>query len=156
MKVMQFGFGDRGARKYLPHRFERNSVVYTGTHDNDTTVGWWNSGATEEEKRTAAAYLGIGDEGVHWSFIRAALTSVANLVIIPVQDVLGLDSTGRMNVPSQTTGSWSWRLRPGALTPELAAKLANLVEVTDRNVAMEHAPSQTDSGSREVGEDFAV
>ena len=136
--------------------FERNSVVYTGTHDNDTTVGWWNSGATEEEKKAAAAYLGIGDEGVHWSFIRAALTSVANLVVIPVQDVLGLDSTGRMNVPSQTTGSWSWRLRPGALTPELAAKLANLVEVTDRDAAMEHAPSHTEPGSREVGEDFAA
>ncbi len=113
----------------------RNSVVYTGTHDNDTTVGWWNSGATEEEKKAAAAYLGIGDDGVHWAFIRAALTSVANLVVIPVQDVLGLDSIGRMNVPSQTTGSWSWRLRPGALTPELAAKLASLVEVTDRNAA---------------------
>lgn len=156
MQVMQFGFGDRGARKYLPHRFEPNSVVYTGTHDNDTTVGWWNSAATEEEKKAAAAYLGIGEDGVHWSFIRAALTSVANLVVIPVQDVLGLGSMGRMNVPSQTTGSWSWRLRSGALTPELATKLATLVELTDRNADPEQSPSQTGPSDREVGEEFAA
>jgi 4-alpha-glucanotransferase len=156
MQVMQFGFGDRGARKYLPHRFEPNSVVYTGTHDNDTTVGWWNSGATEEEKRAAAAYLGIGDDGVHWSFIRAALTSVANLVVIPVQDVLGLDSIGRMNVPSQTTGSWSWRLRPGALTPELAAKLASLVEVTDRNAATPEPRSDAHQGNGDLSEEFVA
>ena len=123
----------RGAHNYLPHRFEPDSVVYTGTHDNDTTVGWWNSGATENEKKLAAPYLGIGDDGVNWAFIRAALTSVAKLVVIPVQDVLGLGTEARMNVPSQTVGNWSWRLRRGALTPELAAKLAALVEVTDRD-----------------------
>ncbi len=156
MKVMQFGFGDAGARKYLPHRFERNSVVYTGTHDNDTTVGWWNSSATDAEKKAAAAYLGIGDNGVHWAFIRAALTSVANLVVIPVQDVLGLDSNARMNVPSQTTGSWSWRLHPGALTPELATKLATLVELTDRDAALQQLPSQTKEVGREMSEDFAA
>ena len=90
MKVLQFGFGDRGAHIYLPHRFEPDSVVYTGTHDNDTTVGWWNSGATEKKRSWPPLYLGIGDDGVHWAFIRAALTSVATLAVIPVQDVLGL------------------------------------------------------------------
>ena len=90
--------------------------MYTGTHDNDTTVGWWNSSATEEEKAAASAYLGIGEDGVHWAFIRAALTSVANLSVIPVQDVLGLGSDARMNVPSETVGNWSWRLQAGALT----------------------------------------
>ena len=79
MKILQFGFGNHGAHIYLPHRYEPDCVVYTGTHDNDTIVGWWNSCATEEEKALASAYLGIGEDGVHWAFIRAALTSVANL-----------------------------------------------------------------------------
>ena len=156
MKVLQFGFGDRGSRKYLPHRFRRDSVVYTGTHDNDTTVGWWNSSATGDEKRRASTYLGIGDDGVHWAFIRAALTSVANLAIIPVQDVLGLGSDARMNVPSQSLGSWSWRLRAGALTPELAAKLATLVEITDRDACIKHASPQTEQGHRKADEDSAA
>ena len=156
MKVMQFGFGDRGAHKYLPHRFERDSVVYTGTHDNDTTVGWWNSSATEEEKKLATIYLGIGDDGVHWAFIRAALTSVANLVVIPVQDLLGLGSEGRMNVPSKTVGSWAWRLRSGALTPELAAKLAVMVDITDRDVSQPTPSSDAEQGETEVSEEFAA
>ena len=156
MKVMQFGFGNRGAHKHLPHRLRRDSVVYTGTHDNDTTVGWWNSSATEEEKRLASAYLGIGDDGVHWAFIRAALTSVANLAIIPVQDVLGLGSEARMNVPSQTAGNWSWRLRAGALTPELAAKLAALVEVTDRDAWVKPPSPQAEKDQSKVSEDFAA
>ena len=156
MKVLQFGFGDRGARKYLPHRFRRDFVVYTGTHDNDTTVGWWNSSATEDEKRLASTYLEIGDDGVHWAFIRAALTSVANLAIIPVQDVLGLDSEARMNVPSQSVGNWSWRLRPGALTPELASKLAALVEVTDRDACIKQPSPQTEQGQTKADGDFAA
>jgi len=155
-KVMQFGFGDRGARKYLPHRFKHNSVVYTGTHDNDTTVGWWNSSATEAEKKLASSYLGIGCDGVHWAFIRAALTSVANLAVIPAQDVLGLGSEARMNVPSQKVGSWTWRLRPGALTPELAAKLAALVEVTDRDASLQQPSTGAEQENREVDEDFVI
>ena len=92
MKVMQFGFGDRGAHIYLPHMFTPDSVVYTGTHDNDTTVGWWDSDAQREnEKRCATDYLGNADDGIHWAFIRAAFASVAILAVIPVQDVLGLN-----------------------------------------------------------------
>ena len=155
-KVMQFGFGDRGARKYLPHRFKHNSVVYTGTHDNDTTVGWWNSSATESEKKLASAYLGIGPDGVHWAFIRAALTSVADLAVMPVQDILGLGSEARMNVPSQKVGSWTWRLHPGAPTPELAAKLALLVEVTDRDTCLQPSSTETPQENSQVDEDFVV
>ncbi len=155
-KVIQFGFGNRGAHKYLPHRFKNNSVVYTGTHDNDTTVGWWNSSATEAEKQAASAYLGIGDDGVHWAFIRAAFTSVANLALVPVQDVLGLGSEGRMNVPSQTLGSWSWRIRASALTPELAAKLAALVEVTDRDECVQQPSAQGEQSDGKVSENFAA
>jgi 4-alpha-glucanotransferase len=156
MKVMQFGFGDRGAHKYLPHRYEPDSVVYTGTHDNDTTVGWWKSSATEEEQKLAAIYLGISDDGVNWAFIRAALTSVANLVVVPVQDVLGLGSEARMNVPSQSVGNWSWRLHSGALTPELAGKLAALVDVTDRDISQKAPSSDGEPSEREVSEDFVT
>ncbi len=156
MKILQFGFGNEGARTYLPHRYEADCVVYTGTHDNDTTVGWWKSGATEEEKKLASAYLGIGEDGVHWAFIRAALASVATLCVIPVQDILGLDSDARMNVPSKPVGSWSWRLPAGALTPEVAQKMAALVEVTDRDAFLKQLSLQAEQGDREAAEDFAA
>jgi len=133
MKVLQFGFSNFGAHIYLPHRFTTDSVVYTGTHDNDTTAGWWKSGASEDERRLARAYLGPMDDGVHWAFIRAAQASVAQLCVVPLQDVLGLGSEARMNRPNRTTGNWTWRLAPGTLNDELAAKLATLVEVTDRS-----------------------
>jgi 4-alpha-glucanotransferase len=142
MKVMQFGFGDKGAHIYLPHMFAPDCVVYTGTHDNDTTVGWWKSIAREEEKAWAVEYLGKVDDGVEWAFIRAAYSSVAILAIIPVQDVLGLDSDARMNIPSKPGGNWTWRLRKDTLTKELADKLALLTVVTDRDFYVK-APAGT-------------
>jgi len=132
MAVLQFGFGDTGAHMYLPQQLTPDTVVYTGTHDNDTLAGWWATGASDEERRNAEAYFGRADDGIHWSFVRAAQGSVASLSVVPVQDVLGLGSEARMNTPSLHGGNWRWRLQPGALTPELAAKLALLAEVTDR------------------------
>ena len=132
MAVLQFGFGDAGAHIYLPQRFTPDKVVYTGTHDNDTTAGWWATGSTAEERRNVEAYLGPRHDGIHWAFIRAAQSSVASLAIVPVQDVLGLGSEARMNTPSLYGGNWKWRYKPGCLTPELAEKLARLAEVTDR------------------------
>jgi 4-alpha-glucanotransferase len=131
MAVLQFGFSDEGARMYLPHR-AAGKVIYTGTHDNDTTVGWFTSGAADHEARNAECYLGRGEDGIHWAFIRAAQSSVADLALIPMQDVLGLGSEARMNTPSLNKGNWSWRLAQGQFTPELAAKLADLARVTDR------------------------
>jgi 4-alpha-glucanotransferase len=131
MAVLQFGFSDEGAHIYLPHR-AAGKVMYTGTHDNDTTVGWFRSGASEHERRNAEAYLGHSDEGIHWTFIRAAQSSVADLALMPLQDVLGLGSEARMNTPSVNGGNWRWRLAPGQLTTELAARLAHLAELTDR------------------------
>ncbi len=133
MKVLQFGFDNPGAHIYLPHRFVPNCVVYTGTHDNDTTVGWWKSAASEQEKRFATAYIGEARDGIHWAFIRAALASVADSAIVPLQDVLGLDSDSRMNIPSHPDGNWGWRFQPGVLTPDLAEKLATLTVVSDRS-----------------------
>jgi 4-alpha-glucanotransferase len=132
MAVLQFGFGDVGAHMYLPQQLTPDTVVYTGTHDNDTLVGWWSSGATPDERRHAEAYFGCAADGMHWSFVRAAQGSVASLSVIPLQDILGLGSEARMNTPSENDGNWRWRLQPGALTQELAAKLALLAEVTDR------------------------
>lgn len=132
MAVLQFGFGDPGAHVHLPHTFTVDKAVYTGTHDNDTVLGWWQSSANELERRHAPAYLGRCDDGMNWAMIRAAVNSVANLCVVPLQDVLGLGSEGRMNVPSQPAGNWRWRFQGQALRPELAEKLATLVEVADR------------------------
>ncbi|HET7205527.1 MAG TPA: 4-alpha-glucanotransferase [Terriglobales bacterium] len=131
MAVMQFGFGNPGAHIYLPHRLGPNRVVYTGTHDNDTMMGWWQC-CTDYERRCAQAYLGRIDGDIHWAFIRAAQASVADLCIVPLQDVLGLGSEARMNTPSRPDGNWRWRYCPGALTPDLAERLSALAEVTDR------------------------
>jgi len=131
MAVLQFGFGDQGAHIYLPHRAE-GKVIYTGTHDNDTVAGWWHSGASEQERRNAEAYVGRCEDGIHWAFIRAAQGSPASLSIIPLQDALGLGSEARMNTPSLHGGNWRWRVDQAKLTSELAAKLALLAEVTDR------------------------
>ena len=153
MKVLQFGFGDPGAHIYLPHMFEPNCVVYTGTHDNDTTVGWWKSSATKEEKQYAAAYMGDVKDGMHWAFIRAAFASVAKLAVVPLQDVLGLDSDTRMNIPSRMDGNWGWRYDPKALRPEVAEKLAALTVVCDRTPSVSAASQQS---YREVAEEFAA
>jgi 4-alpha-glucanotransferase len=132
MAVLQFGFGDPGAHAHLPHMLTREKVVYTGTHDNDTILGWWESSATEHERRHVQSYLGRSEDGVHWAMIRAAIGSVASLSVVPLQDVLGLGSEARMNVPSRETGNWRWRFHAGMLLPELAEKLATLAEVADR------------------------
>ncbi len=129
--VLQFGFGDEGAHMYLPHR-AAGKVLYTGTHDNDTIVGWFHSGASDYERAHAKAYVGCGQDGIHCAFIRAAQSSVADFALVPMQDVLGLGSEARMNTPSRNEGNWKWRLAPGQFTPELIAKLAQLAEVTDR------------------------
>lgn len=150
MKVLQFGFGDSGAHIYLPHNFLPNCVVYTGTHDNDTTAGWWKSLPDKDEKRYAEAYIGEAKDGVHWAFIRVAFASVARLAIVPLQDVLGLGSDSRMNTPSLYDGNWGWRFTPGALTGDLAEKLATLTVASDRASAAAVAASQrSDQGKAE-------
>ena len=133
MRVLQFGFGDRGAHMYLPHKYEANTVVYTGTHDNDTTPGWWQNSAAPHEREFARAYLGEPKDGMHWAMIRAALGSLAQMAVIPLQDVLGLGSEARMNVPSRPDGNWTWRYSSKDLTEDLARKLALIVEVSDRD-----------------------
>ena len=108
MSVLQFAFGDDAKNLYLPHHITPASVVYTGTHDNDTTRGWWHS-ATPHERAYAAAYLAAGADDIHWAMIRAASNSVALTAVFPLQDVLGLDGAHRMNMPGSPTGNWAWR-----------------------------------------------
>ncbi|HET9366065.1 MAG TPA: 4-alpha-glucanotransferase, partial [Candidatus Angelobacter sp.] len=152
MKVLQFGFGDPGAHIYLPHKYIQQCVVYTGTHDNDTTPGWWKS-ASREEKQHAMEYFGPAEDGMHWAFIRGAFASVAAMAIVPLQDFLGLKSDARMNTPSRSDGNWGWRFSPGALTGELADKIVALCTVSDRGPSTSAIDQQRD---REVREEFAA
>ena len=139
MRILQFGFGDRGAHNYLPHRYEPNTVVYTGTHDNDTTAGWWTNGANEREIAAVRTYTGTsGEEPIVWPLIRAAAASVADTCIFPLQDVLGLGSEARMNTPAEAADNWSWRVTPGAIRPQHAEQLAALTELTDRDAMNPH------------------
>lgn len=135
MKVLLFAFGeDDPMHPYLPHTYERNCVVYTGTHDNNTVRGWFKKEASLEEKERMFRYLGreVAETEVHWEIIRLAMASVASLVIIPLQDVLGLDEQSRMNRPATAKGNWLWRLLPGQLTQEVADKLAQIVSIYGR------------------------
>ncbi|MDB9302953.1 MULTISPECIES: 4-alpha-glucanotransferase [Cyanophyceae] len=132
MKVLQFAFGSDPGNSFLPFNYTRNAVVYTGTHDNDTTVGWFNQ-ANDWEKRNLLLYLGcISDEGIHWDVIRLALSSIANQAIIPLQDILGLGTEARMNFPSTAEGNWGWRYQPSLLTAELGERLKNLTQLYGR------------------------
>jgi len=132
MKVLQFGFSDKGAHTHLPQQFTTSTVAYTGTHDNDTTQGWWNS-ASKAERAALAALVGpVADRPV-WPLIRAAEASVAEMAIVPAQDLLELGSEARMNTPAVPAGNWSWRAPEKCWTDELAARLAALAEVTDRD-----------------------
>ncbi len=133
MRVAQFGFSDKGAHIHLPHRATADTVIYTGTHDNDTTQGWWET-VGAEEKSAIEAYVGPQPEGRPvWPLIRAVAASAAELAIVPAQDLLELGPEARMNTPAVATGNWSWRVPEGCWTPELARRMAALAEVTDRD-----------------------
>jgi len=133
MKVLQFAFGSDPANPFLPFNYPRNAVVYTGTHDNDTTVGWFNT-ANDNEKHNLLLYLGcISPEGIQWDLIRLSLSSIANQAIIPLQDILGLGNEARMNFPSVAEGNWEWRYQASALTEELGDRLKVLTRLNGRS-----------------------
>ncbi len=120
MKVLQFAFDGSYNSDYLPHKHEKNCVVYTGTHDNDTVMGWTKS-APQSDVAFARRYLHVDDaEGFNWAMIRAALMSVADTAIIPMADFMGLDSEARINTPSTVGGNWCWRIMPGCINDWLA------------------------------------
>ena len=136
MKILQFAFGGDNKNPYLPHNHEVISVVYTGTHDNDTTLGWFNS-LDEHTINHIKAYLGLDNDtqlDMPWDFNRLALQSVARLAMLPLQDILGLDGQHRMNTPGTTEDNWQWRYEEGGLTPELAGRLKDMLALYDRLV----------------------
>jgi len=144
MRVLQFGFGGDPKKSVdLPHNYVRNVVAYTGTHDNDTSVGWFNSVPGEGSARTAAqieeqrrfclSYLNTSGAEIQWDFVRVVWASVADRVIAPLQDVLGLGSEARMNLPNSNQGNWSWRYEPEILTREHASRLRELNYLYGRN-----------------------
>jgi 4-alpha-glucanotransferase len=142
MRVLQFAFGGDPRDTNLPHNYVHNTAVYTGTHDNDTVVGWFNAeageGSTqdaaqiERERELCLKYLGTDGEEINWDFIRAALASIADVAIIQLQDVLGLDSSGRMNIPASEQGNWGWRFKSGALTDRLGGRLKDMIKIYGR------------------------
>ena len=135
MKVLLFAFdGNTGSNPYSLHNHVPNSVIYTGTHDNNTVRGWFENEASPDQKQRLYDYLGRTPSGsdVHWDMIRLAMMSVSKLLIVPMQDVLGLDETARMNHPAVASGNWEWRMVPGQATPDLADRLARLTEIYGR------------------------
>jgi 4-alpha-glucanotransferase len=150
MRILQFAFGtDTSANDFLPHNYPRRTVVYTGTHDNDTVIGWFE--AREElaagggqastrspeqvakEQHATLRYLGAADGGnIHWDMIRLCLMSVADTTIFPLQDLMGLGSEARMNRPGQAAGNWEWRCQPDATSPALAERFADLTQCYER------------------------
>jgi len=128
MRILQFAFDGDPNNLYLPHNYEPNTVVYTGTHDNNTTLGWWEA-LDDKQQAYVLAYLGLDGETAsepHWGLIRLACASVAALCVVPMQDVLGLDSTHRMNEPSVSEGSWEWRFAWDQVDADHARRLAEM------------------------------
>ena len=136
MRVMQFAFGDTSANPYLPHNFDVQSVAYTGTHDNDTTLGWWQT-ASATERQAARAYLGPqADTEIHWAMMQSLSQSSAQTVIFPFQDVLGLDGAHRMNTPGVAQGCWQWRFDWCQVRGGSTRRLAELTRSHGRNLHM--------------------
>lgn len=132
MRILQFAFEDRDPENnFLPHNYSRNTVAYTGTHDNDTVVGWYNS-VNEEIKEYVRRYLKSDGVNIHWDFIQTLLSSCADTSIIPLQDLLGLDSHARMNFPSSAGGNWQWRFTKDMITKDISERLHYLCKLYGR------------------------
>ena len=131
MKILQFAFGGDASHEFLPHNYGTATVVYTGTHDNETVRGWWHN-ATDDQRRFAGSYLAAGEHNIHWAMIRAACNSVAAQAVFPLQDVLGLDGSHRMNLPGTCGGNWRWRVRREMLGSEPTRLLGIMTAASGR------------------------
>jgi 4-alpha-glucanotransferase len=139
MKILQFAFGGAQENHFLPHNYDTpNCVVYTGTHDNETTRGWYEN-ATDEEKDRVRRYLAVDGHDVAWDLIRLAFMSVADTAVIPLQDIMNLGNEARMNFPGKASGNWGWRYQPYQLTQPLALRLRELTEIYSRELAEDSA-----------------
>jgi 4-alpha-glucanotransferase len=131
MRILQFAFGGATESRFLPHMYERNTVVYTGTHDNDTTRGWYAT-VSEAERHFVRLYLGRDGSDIAWDLIRLALSSVADYAIVPLQDVLNLGTEARMNLPGRPSGNWGWRYAAGQLNEPVLQRLGELTDLYGR------------------------
>ena len=131
MRILQFAFGGDGSHEFLPHNYVRETVAYTGTHDNETARGWWDN-APEHERRFAAAYLHASAQDIHWRMIQAACNSIANMAVFQMQDVLGLDGSHRMNLPGTTENNWAWRFDWSMVDAEHARRLGQITAASGR------------------------
>jgi 4-alpha-glucanotransferase len=137
MKVLLFAFGENlAANPYAPHNHVKNCVVYTGTHDNNTAKGWFRKELDTQSKKRLSEYVGrnVSEKTVHWELIRLAMMSVADMVIIPMQDILGLGEKKRMNLPASTSGNWRWRVTPRQLSPSIIKNLSRITKIYGRNI----------------------
>ena len=143
MAILQFAFGnDPQAPQFKPHNYPHHLTAYTGTHDNDTVMGWWHSTGAGDSTRTqedvakelnyARSYLNTDGSEINWVMIRTLMACVADTVLFPLQDVIGVGGEGRMNLPGSASGNWGWRFRTGDLLPAMAARLAGMAETYDR------------------------
>ncbi|NJN75850.1 MAG: 4-alpha-glucanotransferase [Synechococcaceae cyanobacterium RL_1_2] len=133
MKILQFAFDSDRENVFLPFNYDNHHcVVYTGTHDNDTTVGWFNQRTPEEQAKVVNYLGGVGDEGIHWALIRLAMGSVASICVTPMQDLMGLDENFRMNTPGTASGNWSWRYTADQLTEDIGQKIKYMTYVYGR------------------------
>lgn len=136
MKIMEFAFDISGESEYLPHNCEMDSVAYIGTHDNETIVGWMQNPQNKEQLNFAKRYLRLTKkEGYHWGFIRGLWASPSRLVIVQMQDVLGLDNHARMNIPSTVGDNWSWRMKEDAISEAVTIKLKKLTKLYGRKAS---------------------
>ncbi len=133
MKILQFAFDSDAKNPYLPHNHIPNSVVYTGTHDNNTTLGWWQ-GLDQAMQQRILSYLNLDNVDMPWQLIATALASVSRLAILPLQDILGLPAEQRMNIPGTAENNWQWRYLPDVLNHQLATKLREISQIYGRNL----------------------
>ncbi len=131
MKILHFAFGDGSDNPYLPNNYTPNCVVYTGTHDNNTTVGWWDT-LSDTDRQKIYDYLGNPQISMPYALIHSALGSVANLAVIPMQDILELDAENRMNMPGTTEGNWLWRFNWDQVTAEKTEKFSHQIKLFNR------------------------
>lgn len=142
MKVLHFAFGSDPGNPFLPFNLPRNCLIYTGTHDNDTTVGWFEQ-LGDYDRDNLLDYMGcVSEDGIHWDLMRLAMSSIANLAIIPYQDILGLGTDARMNFPGKAEGNWEWRYRSEAVNADISYRLNRLTKLFGRAPMPKPAPSE--------------
>ena len=150
MKVIQFAFDSREGSDYLPHNYEKHCVVYTGTHDNDTLMGWMKT-APKASVKFAKEYLNLTEEeGFNWGMMRAAWASVGDMAIVPMQDLIGIGSEGRMNTPSTLGGNWEWRATSDQITGKLAKRLYKYMEMYGRLNKDQEEEEETEAEEKKV------